>query len=388
MAESEETNVRRLVCGGKEFIIVGTAHVSRESADLVERIITKEKPDTVCVELCKTRLEAIQQRDAWREMNIVKVIREKRATLLLTQLLLASLQKKIAKRLNINPGEDMMRAIVIAEENRAEIVPADREIRISLLRAWRSMGLFSKVKLLPEMLFSIFIAEEITEETVEKLKQQDVLELALRAVAKKFPEIKSTLIDERDRYLSYTIGNAPGHKIIAVVGMGHVDGIMENIGKAIDIRPLLEIPPASPWGKIIGWAFPLLIVGLFAAGLVFSGTRASMNMILGWSAVTASFAGLGALLLLAHPLTIIASALAAPVTTIQPLIAAGWVAGLTEAAIRKPEVKDFLNLSEDISSISGFFRNKITRALLLVAVVNLTTAIGTFVAIPLMIQYF
>ncbi len=388
MTESEEKNVRRLVSGGKEFIIVGTAHVSRESADLVERVITKERPDTVCLELCQPRLEAIKQKGKWQEMSIVKVIREKRATLLLSQLLLASLQKKIARKLNINPGEDMMRAIVKAEEYHAEIVPADREIRISLLRTWRRMSFFSKVKLLPEMVLSIFIAEEITEEAVEKFKQQDVLELAMRAVAKKFPEIKNTLIHERDRYLSYAIGNAPGHKIVAVVGVGHVDGVMENIGKAIDVRPLLEIPPAGPWGKIIGWAFPLLIIGLFAAGFVFSGTRASMNMILGWSAVTASFSGLGALLLLAHPLTIIASALAAPITTFQPLIAAGWVAGLTEAAVRKPEVRDFLNLSEDIASISGFFRNKITRALLLVVVVNLTTSIGTFVAIPVMIQYF
>ncbi|MDO9584914.1 MAG: TraB/GumN family protein [Syntrophales bacterium] len=383
-----ERNVHRLTCDGKEFILIGTAHVSRESADLVERVITGEKPDTVCVELCKTRFEAIKQKDKWQDTDIIKVIREKRASLLLSQLLLTAFQKKIAKKLNINPGEDMMRAITKAEESHAEIVLADREIRISMLRVWRGMRFFSKVKLLPEMLLSLFITEEITEEDVEKLKHQDALELAMRAVAEKLPELKNILIDERDRYLAHAIGNAPGHKIVAVVGAGHIAGVMENIGKDIDIKPLLEIPPVSLWVRVIGWGFPLFIIGLFIAGFFHSGAQTSMKMILGWSAVTASFSGMGALLLLAHPLTIIASALAAPITTLHPLIAAGWVAGLTEVTVRKPKVRDFLDLAEDATSILGFFRNKITRVLLLVAVVNLTTSIGTFVAIPVIIRFF
>jgi len=386
--QKEEMNVHRLNYDGKDIILVGTAHVSRESADLVEKVITDEKPDTVCIELCKTRFEAIKQKDKWQDTDIVKVIREKRAPLLLSQLLLTAFQKKIAKKLNINPGEDIMRAITQAEENNAEIVLADREIRISLLRAWRSMRFISKVRFLPEMILSFFITEEITEEDVEKMKHQDALELAMRAVAEKLPEIKNTLIDERDRYLAHAIGNAPGRKVVAVVGAGHIAGVMENIGKDIDVKPLLEIPPVSLWVRLIGWGFPIFIVGLFIAGFFHSGVQTSMKMILGWSAVTASFSGMGALLLLAHPVTIIASALAAPITTLHPLIAAGWIAGLTEVTIRKPKVRDFLNLTEDIISIRGFFRNKITRVLLLVAIVNLTTSIGTFVAIPVIIRFF
>jgi pheromone shutdown-related protein TraB len=387
-SHQSERNVHRLTYDGKKFILIGTAHVSRESADLVERIITDEKPDTVCVELCKTRFEAIKQKNKWQDTDIVKVIKEKRVSLLLSQLLMTAFQKKIAKKLNINPGEDMMRAITKAEEINAEIALVDREIRITLLRAWRGMRFFSKVKLLPEIFLSMFSTEEITEEDIEKFKHQDALELAMRTIAEKLPEIKNTLVDERDSYLAHAIGNAPGHKIVAVLGAGHISGVMENFGKDIDVKPLLEIPPPSLWARLIGWGFPLFIVGLFIAGFFYSGAQTGMNMILGWSAITASFAGIGALLLLAHPLTIIASALAAPITTLHPLIAAGWVAGLTEVTVRKPKVRDFLDLAEDISSIRGFLHNKITRVLLLVAIVNLTTSIGTFVAIPVMIRFF
>lgn len=383
-----ERGVHRLTCDGKEFILIGTAHVSRESADIVERVIMDEKPDTVCVELCKTRFEAIKQQDNWQDTDIVKVIRDKHVSLLLSQLFLTAFQKKIAKRLNVNPGEDMIRAITKAEESHAKIVLADREIRISLLRTWRGMRFFSKVKLLSEMLLPLFITEEITEEDVEKLKAQDALELAIRTVTEKLPEMKNTLIDERDRYLAHTIGNAPGRKIVAVVGAGHIAGILENIGKDIDVEPLLQIPPAGLWARFVNWGIPFFIIGLFIAGFFHSGAETGMKMILGWSAVTASFSGMGALLLLAHPVTIIASALAAPITTLHPLIAAGWVAGLTEVTVRKPKVRDFLDLAEDATSIRGLFCNKITRVLLLVVVVNLTTSIGTFWAIPVMVRFF
>jgi pheromone shutdown-related protein TraB len=386
--QKDEHQVYRLIHDGKEIILVGTAHISRESAALVERVIAQEKPNTVCVELCPSRLRALQQKDNWQAMDIVRVIREKQASLLLFQLLLASIQKKMAKKFQLNPGEDMLRAIVTAAACHAVIVPADRDIRISLLRAWRSMSLMSKIRLLPEMLLSLFITEDITAEKVEQLMKQDTLELAMRALADKLPSIKTILIDERDQYLAHTIGQAPGPKIVAVIGAGHCKGVRENMGKEIDIMPLLTIPPAGIWGRIIAWSFPVFIIGLFVAGLFLSGVRAGMNMIMGWSAVTAAFSGLGALLLLAHPLTIVASAFAAPITTLHPLIAAGWVAGITEATVRKPQVVDFLHLAEDITSIRGFFRNKITRVLLLVAVVNLTTSIGTFVAIPVIMRFF
>jgi pheromone shutdown-related protein TraB len=383
----EHQNIKRINIGDKEIILIGTAHVSRDSVDLVEQTIDLEKPDTVCVELCKPRYDAIRQKAKWQDTDILKVIKEKRTGALLSQLIMASMQKKIAQKFHVTPGEEMLRAIDRAEANGAEIVLADREIRITLLRAWRMMGFCNKMKFIPDLILSFFSDEEITEEEVEKLKQQDVLEYTLKTIGEKLPRLKEILIDERDLYLAQTIGHAPGNRIVAVVGAGHVPGITGHLGKEIDLTPLNHVPDKGIWGKISGWIFSLAIVGIFAAGFFFSGSAASLKMIGWWSAITAFFAATGAAIMLAHPLTIAASALAAPITTLHPLIAAGWVAGLVEATFRKPQVKDFLALPDDIVSIRGFFHNRITRLLLLVAVVNLTTSVGTFLAIPVIMKF-
>jgi pheromone shutdown-related protein TraB len=383
----ESQNINRITLADREIILVGTAHVSRESTELVEQIINLEKPDTVCVELCKPRYDALKQKNKWQDTDILKVIKEKRTGALLSQLIMASMQKKIAQKFNITPGEEMIKAIDQAEMLGAELVLADREIRITLLRAWRLMGFCGKVKFVADLFMSLFSEEEITEEEIEKLKQKDVLELALETIGKELPGLKKTLIDERDLYLAYTIGHAPGARIVAVVGAGHIPGIKKHLGEEIDIEPLKIIPEKGIWGKAAGWIFSLAIVGLFVAGFLTSGSAASLRMIGWWSAITAFFAGIGALVMLAHPLTIAASAIVAPVTTLHPLIASGWVAGLVEATVRKPQVKDFLSLPDDIVSVRGFFHNRITRLLLLVAVVNLTTSIGTFLAIPTIMRF-
>ena len=381
-------NVHRLMWNGREIILVGTAHVSRESADLVERVIDEEKPDVVCVELCTSRYEAIKQKDKWQEMDIVKVIREKRTSLLLAQLLMVSFQKRIAKKFNIRPGEEMLRAIDKAEETGAALVLADREIRITMLRAWRKMSFFGKLKVIPDMILSLFIAGDITAAEIEKLKEGDMLELALQAMEESLPDLKTILIDERDQYLSHSITHAPGHKIVAIVGAGHVPGVISNMGREVDMDAINRIPPPGLWSKLAGWMFSAAIIGLIIAGFFYSGSQASISMIKWWILITATCSGVGALILLAHPVTIAASAIAAPITTLHPLIAAGWIAGLTEATIRKPQVKDFLNLADDVTTLKGFFNNKITRILLLVASVNLTTSIGTFIAIPVMMRFF
>ena len=383
----DHPHVHRLTQNGREIILIGTAHVSRDSAELVEKVIDEEKPDVVCVELCQARFDALKQKDKWQETDILKVIRENRTSLLLTQLLMASFQRKIAEKFNVNPGEEMLRAIAKAEAVGAGIVLADREIRVTLMRAWRMMRCWTKVKFLTEMILSLLISEDITEEDIEKLKEHDVLDLALKTVGEKLPEIKTTLIDERDQYLAHRIGHTDGRKIVAVVGAGHVPGIRRQIDQDIDLDAISRIPPAGVWGKIFGWGFPGVIVALFGAGFFYSGGQTGVSMILSWSAITAVCASAGAILMLAHPLTILASALSAPIATLHPLIATGWVAGLVEASLRKPQVKDFLDLKNDITTFMGFFRNKITRLLILVAVVNLTTSVGTFVAIPVMMKY-
>ncbi len=380
--------VHRLIYGDKEVILVGTAHVSSQSVHLVKALIEEERPDTVCVELCAGRYQNIRQHDSWQNMDIIKVIKEKKVFLLLFNLILAAFQKRIAAKLEVRPGQEMIQAIESAESTGAQIWLADRDVRITLSRTWRRMGLFSKVKLLAQLLFSLGDAEEIKAEEVERMKQQDILESILAEVGKSLPELRHSLIDERDQYLAAKIRQAPGQKIVAVVGAGHLPGIQKNWLEPVDLAALDSLPRKSRWGGVLQWLIPGIIVALLAYGFYKGGAQVGTDMVLWWALITGSLAGLGALLALAHPLTIVSSILAAPLTTLHPLLAAGWVSGLVEAFSRKPKVKDFEHLQEDILSIKGFWRNKVTRILLVVVFTNLGASIGTFVALPMLMRIF
>jgi len=227
--------IRRLSSGDKEIILVGTAHVSRDSTRLVEEVITAEKPDTVSIELCNSRFKALKQRDRFRDTDIVNLIREKKAFLLLSNLLLAAFQKRIAKKMDITPGAEMLKAVEMAETVGAGIWLADRDIRTTLSRAWRSMGWWTRIKLFSQLLTAMSKADDITEEEIERLKQQDVLESVLSEVGRSMPELKTILIDERDLYLTAKVRQAPGRKIVAVVGAGHLPGICANWESEVDL---------------------------------------------------------------------------------------------------------------------------------------------------------
>ncbi len=384
--KTDNKNVERLFAEDKKIILVGTAHVSRESAELVRRVIESEKPDTVCVELCASRYQAIRQKDQWRNTDIIKVIKEKKSFLLLSNLMLASFQRRIAGKLDVRPGQEMLTAIESGEALGAQIHLADRDIRVTLSRVWRMMGFRDKMKILFQLILSLGEIGDISEEDIEKMKQQDILESLLADVGKSLPVLKHILIDERDEYLAAKIRTAPGQKIVAVVGAGHVPGIKKNWKTSIDLEKMEEIPPKGKLAGTLKWLFPLLICLLFAAGFSFRGAEAGADMAVMWIAANALMASLGAVIALAHPLTVLSAALAAPVTSLNPMVAAGWVSGLAEAFLRKPKVMDFESLSEDIVSVRGFWHNKVTRILLVVVFTNLGSSVGTFVAIPLMVK--
>ena len=372
----------------KEILIVGTAHVSRQSAELVARIIESEKPDTVCVELCDSRYQAISQKDRWRDMDIVKVIKEKKAFLLLANLLLASFQKRIARQLDIKPGQEMIQAIDSARAIDAVVCPVDRDIRITLSRTWRLMRFRDKIKLFVEFIGSAAQTPNIRQEDIERMKQQDALESILADVGRELPALRNILIDERDQYLAQKIRTAPGKKIVAVVGAGHMPGIQKYWHRDIDTARLEVLPPKGKLGKTLKWIIPAAILMFIAGGFYAGGSRTGTDMVKWWFLANGILAGAGAAAAFAHPLTIISSVLAAPLTSLNPMIAAGWVSGLVEAVSRKPKVRDLETLSEDILSIKGFWRNKVTRILLVVVFTNLGSSLGTFVAIPLMVKAF
>lgn len=382
----ESGNVFRLTFEDKEIVLVGTAHVSRESVDLVAKVIEEEKPDTVCVELCPSRYQSIIDANQWKNTNILKVIKEKKAFLLLANLMLASFQRRIGEKFGVKPGAEMLQALQSAQSVGAGIHLADRDVRTTLSRTWRLMRFKSKIKVLAELLTSLGEMDDIKEEDIESMKNKDVLESLLSEVGEKLPEIRSILIDERDQYLAQKIRTAPGEKIVAVVGAGHVPGIQKYWEAPVDLAALEVVPPPGKLAGLLQWSFPLLIVGLIASVFFTAGAATGKDVIKWWVLANSGFAGLGAAMALGHPVTVLSAVVAAPFATLNPLIAAGWISGLVEAFMREPKVKDFEDLAQDISSWKGFWRNKITRILLVVVLTNLGAVAGNFIAIPLIVK--
>ncbi|MEG6615827.1 TraB/GumN family protein [Peptococcaceae bacterium 1198_IL3148] len=375
---AENENITRIALDDKEFILIGTAHVSKRSAELVKEVIEYEKPDSVCIELDEQRYKTVTEGNKWQDTDIFKIIKEKKATLLLINLVMSSFQKRIAKQFGINAGQEMIQGINSAKEIGANLVLADRNIQITFARIWHSVGFWGKVKLMVEIIFSIFNDESITEEELEKLKSQDMLNSILNDFTKSFPKLKTPLVDERDQYLAQKIREAPGNKIVAVLGAAHVPGIKEEIKKDHDLSQLSQVPVKSNATKIIGWSIPILIIALIAYTFITNPTVGAQQSI-SWVLWTGSLAALGTAIAFGHPLAILTAFLVAPITTLHPLIAAGWFAGLAQAYIRRPSVRDFENLAEDIFSIKGFWNNKVTRILLIVTLANVGGSIGTFI---------
>src|SRR5690625_1941459 len=374
---SEET-ITKLELNGKEIILIGTAHVSKHSAEQVKEVIEAEQPDSVCIELDEQRFKSIREGNKWKEMDIFQVIKDKKATLLLMNLAISSFQNRMAKQFDISPGQEMIQGIESAEETGAELVLADRDIQITFSRIWGGIGLKGKALLLTQVIASIFSKETISEEDLEKMKTQDTINAMLHEFTEEFPRLKKPLIDERDQYLAQNIKNAPGEKIVAVLGAAHVPGITQEIKKEHNLKKLAQRPPKSKAPKIIGWSIPIIILGIIAYTFL-ANPAAGWQQTVSWILWNGSFSALGALAAFAHPLAIVTAFVAAPITSLNPLIAAGWFAGFVQAYIKRPHVSDFENLTEDVFHIKGFWNNKVTRVLLVIVLANIGSSIGTFV---------
>jgi pheromone shutdown-related protein TraB len=366
----------------KEVILVGTAHVSRSSVEEVRESIACYKPDVVAVELCKNRYDVIRNPKKWQEMDIIKVIKEKKAALLCINMLLSSFQRRIGMKLGVMPGEEIKAALEEAESAGIPVAVIDRSIQVTLQRVWHKLSLRERCMLLFSSLLSIFAVEDFTEEDVEQLKEKDMLTAALDEVAKKTPVIKSVLLDERDAYMARKISDLDGEKILAVVGAGHVKGIMAQFGKDIDLAALEYVPLKKK--SIWGWLFPASVILFVILGFFMGGPRQGYEMVKWWIICNAAFGALGALVALSHPVTILIAAAVSPITTLNPALASGWFAGLSEAYLKRPKVADFESIHEDIMSIRGFWRNPITRILLVVVLTNLGSTMGAVLAMPIL----
>ena len=378
--EDSMDSLTHLRVGNRDIYLLGTAHVSKQSVEDVRLVSESVRPDTVCVELCASRYEVLMKQDAWQKMDIYQVVKDNKALFLLAQLGLSTFYRKIGQKLGVRPGAEMLEGIKQAENLGAKMVLADRDVNITLKRVWSSLSIWSKFKLLAHLMMSMMFQGSIEKEDIEKLKQKDQLQMVMDEFAEAFPQVKKTLVDERDQYLAGKISKCPGKKVLAVVGAAHVPGITRYLDKDIDTDVLTTMPPKPVWPIVVKWGIPILIFSLLAYGFLVHGAAHSVQSIYIWVFINGLFSALGVSLALAHPVTILSAFAAAPITSLNPTMAAGWIAGLVQAWIKKPIVADLENLPQALTTLKGFWLNPICRILLVVVLANLGSSLGTFVA--------
>ncbi|NMC60829.1 MAG: TraB/GumN family protein [Candidatus Methanofastidiosa archaeon] len=376
----------------KEIILIGTVHISKESVEEVRSVIEKENPDVVGVELCASRFEALKNQKKWEDTNILDIIKQGKIFLFLINLLLSNYQKKLGDKFGVKPGSEFIEAITVADKHYIPISLIDRDIQITLKRAWNKMSLKEKLKLI----FGVFLGffEEAEEEDIiKKLQDKDIVNEMLNDLSNEIPSVKETLIDERDRYIASKIIQNNGKKIVAVVGRGHMEGIKVALGELnknkvkTTIKDLELVVQKRSALKYIGYIIPLIFFGILIYGLFDKGIDFTINIIVVWVLVTGTTAAIGATLAFAHPVSILVAFLVAPITALHPALASGWFAGLAELKYRKPTMKDFENLN-NIESIRDLWRNRVTRIILVVAFTNTLGSIGTLYALPYLISLF
>ncbi|HXV59843.1 MAG TPA: TraB/GumN family protein, partial [Vicinamibacteria bacterium] len=342
MGDYPESQVRSLDVDGRRFVLVGTAHVSEESAALVRRVIETERPDRVCVELDRQRYEALTHQQRWEALDIKEVIRRKQLATLMVNLLLAAYQKKLGLKLGITPGAELLEATRVAEENGIPFSLCDRDVRITLRRAWRLTPFWRRAVLLSAIFASVLDEKEVSKEQIDKLLDRDVLSDLMAELGQVMPSLKRVLIDERDIYLAQRLRESEGPSVVAVVGAGHLDGIQKSLEEAqdVDLAAISEIPPVSSVWKWVGWGIPAAIIG----GIVYigwsKGAEAAGDNLLYWILANGIPCALGAAIALAHPLTIVAAFVSAPITSLTPVIGAAYVTAFVQAYVQPPVVKE------------------------------------------------
>ena len=385
--ESEQP-LRQINRDGVEYTIIGTAHVSRASAETVQQMAESGDYDAIAVELCQARYDALTGERNWTDLDLYKIIREGKAGLVMANLALSAYQRRIADQFGIEPGAEMKAAAAAAKERDLPLQLVDRNLATTLRRSYANVPWYKRLYLMTGLALGMVSSEEIDEEAIEKLKQGDILESTFTEFAQHSPELFEALIAERDRYMAARLReeniNYSGRKILVVVGAGHLEGLSHHL-KSGTVSPrgeresLDRMPPRSKWPRLIPWAIMILVLAGFILGFSRS-PELGWRLVMLWVAINGGLAALGALIARGHPLTVLSAVVAAPLTSLNPTIGAGMVTGLVESWIRKPRVSDLESLRFDIASLKGWFRNPATRILLVFFLSNLGSAIGTWVA--------
>ena len=375
----------------REIILVGTAHISQASKELVHETIENESPDTVCVELDEGRLKSIQDPDRWKNTDLKDVIKKKQLATLIANLVLGSYQKRMGAQTGVKPGSELKEAVDIANEKNIPIVLADRDIKITLKRTWACTPWYRKFNLLGGLFASIFDKTEISEEELQKIKEKDALNSMMQEFGKSYPEVKQVLIDERDQFLASKIKNAQGDKVVAVVGAGHMRGIASIIEEDKELpseESISVIPKGTAIWKILGWSITLAIIASIVLVGYFAGIEKAGQLSLQWVMFTGGGAMLGAIIAGGHPLTILVALVMAPFTGLTPLIGVGFFTALTQVYMRPPRVQEMETLTDDIWQVKRWWKNRVTRVILCFLCPGIPAIIGKILAIFKIYQAF
>ena len=373
------------------IILIGTAHISKESVEEVRKAIETYKPDIVAVELCQRRYDTITKKDKWENTPVAALIKSNNAYFMLAQTFLASIQRRLGEEYGVEPGSEMIAAMQEAEKHNIKVALVDRDITVTLKRAWRKMGVREKFRVVWEFLKAMlgYDEEDLEDLNLKELMKQDVISQMMEGFSKIAPSAATVLIHERDQYIAQKIfDESKKGRVVAVVGAGHINGIKQYLTKQelnVNLQELDQIPKKRMnLVKVVEVAIPVIffsVIGWIIYSTGIDPWNKIKDIFLVWFLVHGILSGVGVAIARGHPLSILTAFMAAPFTSLEPFFAPGWFAGLVEAKLRKPLVKDFQDISK-IESLRGFLKNKVIRLLMVVALANLGSIIGTIIALP------
>ncbi len=384
-AEEPQIDLR---IGDHRVTLLGAAHVSRASAEKVRELLDSGAYDAVAVELCPSRYDALMDPDALARMDLFKVIKEGKASMVAASLALGAYQQRLADQFGIEPGAEQREAIRYAQEAKRPVLLIDREIGVTLKRVAANVAWWKRLGLFAGLVASLLAKDDVDEEEIERLKEGDILETTFAEFAEDRQDLYLPLIDERDRYMASRLmeelDKHPHENILVVIGAGHMKGLQNYLQQGMEnpvetITELDSLPKPSIWPKLIPWAIVLLILIGFTIGFSRS-PDLGWSLVLDWVVINGALSALGALIAAGHPLTVITAFVAAPITSLNPTIGAGMVTAAAEVYLRKPRVGDFSALRNDTTRLSGWWRNRVSRTLLIFILSSLGSAIGTYVA--------
>jgi pheromone shutdown-related protein TraB len=375
---------------GVEYVLLGTAHVSRASVEAVEALVEREPFDAIAVELCESRARGIRDPDALAKMDLFQVIRTGKAGMVFASLALGSFQQRIAEQYGIEPGAEMKAAMHAADTRSVPLWLIDREIGTTLNHAYRGVRFRDRMAIIGSLVASVFSHEDIDETEIEKLKQGDILEGAFGEFARSSKPLYAALISERDCFMAARLreesARRPATKrVLVVIGAGHLAGTERELASQATapqtvLAPLDAKLPAPRWPRYFAAGVMLAIFGAIAF-LFYRNSAMGWHALQDWTIYTAAFSALGAAIAGGHPLSILVAAIMGPLKPLRPPgLSSGVFSGMTEAWLRKPRVADFQSLRKDLLQVSGWWRNRVARTLLVFMLTNLGTIAGEYLA--------